>query len=416
MRSLLWLGVLVILLWSETAVGANSVVVQAPSSASRGTVEIPVFLTNDVALRAVVVPLIIRSISGEPFLDTLKLSFRDRLPPDGPLSDLSFANRYDEEDGGCKRFDPEDTLPAPGGFETVAVPNDTTPNPVHVMPVGVMFSRLRILGAALPVGADTAGSLLLTMHVNVGAADQPGLLEIDTTCVGGLSALNHHLLLSDLNGLPVEITFVGDTLEVTCVDAGIGAPSPASLFHQDGAMGPDSVTLKWGAVSGAVAYEVRMDTEDGSFENIWLQTVTVEESLSVEIPGGGPLYWQVKGLGEPPNCDGPWTSPSVYTHVENLVSTMVPETHRLHQNHPNPFNSSTIIQFANKRDSQVRLDIYNILGQKVITLIDGFRIWGTYAVEWDGKDEAGQAVPSGLYFYRVTTGDFTAVKKMVLLK
>jgi hypothetical protein len=94
----------------------------------------------------------------------------------------------------------------------------------------------------------------------------------------------------------------------------------------------------------------------------------------------------------------------------------VPEDYKLGQNYPNPFNAGTVIEFTNKTDGHVSLEVFNILGQHVVTLLDDYKDYGKYAVDWDGRDSRGEQVPSGMYFYRVRAGDFTAVKKMVLLK
>lgn len=80
-------------------------------------------------------------------------------------------------------------------------------------------------------------------------------------------------------------------------------------------------------------------------------------------------------------------------------------------NHPNPFNPSTVLAFALPNDSYVRLDIYNILGQKVETLVDQRLSAGNYSFEWDGS-----RVASGIYLYRLTTEEFSATRKMVLMK
>lgn len=91
----------------------------------------------------------------------------------------------------------------------------------------------------------------------------------------------------------------------------------------------------------------------------------------------------------------------------------------LEQNYPNPFNPVTTIRYA-VSGSQIplhtTLTIYNVMGQKVRTLIDEPKSAGNYEVIWDGKDENGQSVASGIYFYRIRAGDFTATKKMVILK
>ncbi len=88
----------------------------------------------------------------------------------------------------------------------------------------------------------------------------------------------------------------------------------------------------------------------------------------------------------------------------------------LNQNYPNPFNLSTEIKFQLPVKSRVSLKIYNTKGQLVRSLIDGNRDRGIYSINWDGTDEAGMEVASGVYFYKLTAGDFTSIKKMALVK
>ena len=102
--------------------------------------------------------------------------------------------------------------------------------------------------------------------------------------------------------------------------------------------------------------------------------------------------------------------------VQYLGGDGIPRAYSLDQNYPNPFNASTVIKFNTRHDGHVRLDVYNILGQKVRTLVDEFRHFGPQAADWDGTDVVGKSVPTGLYFYRLVTSDFTSVKKMLLLK
>jgi len=89
----------------------------------------------------------------------------------------------------------------------------------------------------------------------------------------------------------------------------------------------------------------------------------------------------------------------------------------LSQNYPNPFNPSTIVEFSLPEASDVTLEIYNILGQRVKTLIDGQKLQaGKHSVEWRSDDAGENKVSSGVYFYRLRAGDKTATKKMMLLK
>jgi hypothetical protein len=85
-------------------------------------------------------------------------------------------------------------------------------------------------------------------------------------------------------------------------------------------------------------------------------------------------------------------------------------------NYPNPFNPETEISFSLPERTQVSLIIYNILGERVKTLVNGEVDAGTHTVSWNGKDEAGKQVASGIYFYRLKTETFDQTKRMVLMK
>jgi hypothetical protein len=92
-------------------------------------------------------------------------------------------------------------------------------------------------------------------------------------------------------------------------------------------------------------------------------------------------------------------------------------TNSLAQNYPNPFNPTTVITFTVKERTRVRLRIYDVTGALVKKLVDDVRAPGiTHEVRWDGRNEAGQSVASGVYFYRLVAKDFTQTKKMVVLK
>jgi hypothetical protein len=91
-------------------------------------------------------------------------------------------------------------------------------------------------------------------------------------------------------------------------------------------------------------------------------------------------------------------------------------TSSLQQNIPNPFNPTTTIAFSLERSCGVSLRIYDAGGGLVRTLVDGAREARNYEVTWDGRDDLGRTVASGVYFYRLTAGSFTQARKMVLLK
>ncbi|MBN1155718.1 PKD domain-containing protein [candidate division KSB1 bacterium] len=103
-----------------------------------------------------------------------------------------------------------------------------------------------------------------------------------------------------------------------------------------------------------------------------------------------------------------------------LISLDIPEEFGLSQNYPNPFNLGTAIRFQLPEQADVILEIYNIRGQRVIKLIQGQRCAGYHQMQWNGVDESGNIVNSGLYFYRLhaksEANTFVEIKKMTLIK
>ena len=104
------------------------------------------------------------------------------------------------------------------------------------------------------------------------------------------------------------------------------------------------------------------------------------------------------------------------TGVTELGGGERPRTFSLSQNVPNPFNPQTRIEFALSEATQVNLDVFNLLGQQVRTLVDEYMPAGQYETEFDGRGANGQSLPSGLYFYRLQAGTHHETRKMILMK
>jgi Carboxypeptidase regulatory-like domain/FlgD Ig-like domain len=142
-------------------------------------------------------------------------------------------------------------------------------------------------------------------------------------------------------------------------------------------------------------------------------------SVSVDKPGyvsssssGSPDY---DGSDNAQPANVPFTIGEVATSVSKAPA-VTPSGYVLEQNYPNPFNPSTEIVFSIPQDERVNVSVYNILGQRVATLIDGALTTGTHEVTWFGRNDAGASVASGVYLYKISTSNFSAVKKMLLLK
>ncbi len=94
----------------------------------------------------------------------------------------------------------------------------------------------------------------------------------------------------------------------------------------------------------------------------------------------------------------------------------LPTSFTLNQNYPNPFNPETAIDYVVGTGGHVELAIYNILGDKIKTLVSGYQVAGSYTIKWKADTDQGTSVASGVYFYKLTAGDYTETRKMSLLK
>jgi flagellar hook assembly protein FlgD len=98
------------------------------------------------------------------------------------------------------------------------------------------------------------------------------------------------------------------------------------------------------------------------------------------------------------------------------LAEVTPNRFKLYKNYPNPFNPSTNLKFDLPEAGVVKLNIYNVLGQKVATVYDGNLKAGQHIMTWSGKDVSGGLVATGVYFFRLETEKHVAVRKMVMLK
>ncbi|MFN2304552.1 MAG: T9SS type A sorting domain-containing protein, partial [Anaerolineales bacterium] len=104
------------------------------------------------------------------------------------------------------------------------------------------------------------------------------------------------------------------------------------------------------------------------------------------------------------------------TFVDDLEMSTIPTAYCLQQNYPNPFNMHTTISYHLKEAGYTTIEMYDLLGQQVRSLINAEQTAGIHQIHWDGKNESGEPVASGLYLYKMKTNDFVAMKKLMLLK
>ena len=145
-----------------------------------------------------------------------------------------------------------------------------------------------------------------------------------------------------------------------------------------------------------------------------LAYITFKVKEGVESQGEIWLYNGVDDLDGAQLGSGEFTT--ITTDVRSLHSPGIPDEYGLNQNYPNPFNMETEIIYQIPEAVFVELEIYNSMGQKIRSLVSENQSAGRYAARWDGRDEAGNFVSSGIYLYRLKAADFLSIKKLTLVK
>ena len=167
--------------------------------------------------------------------------------------------------------------------------------------------------------------------------------------------------------------------------------------------------------------------------NYVFSTVVDSGDVATLVPGGIRVYGldigeDLDGDGIPEvifsrgSTRGGTNAPALFIFEGNLYivginpELNVPVEYDLAQNYPNPFNPETVISYALPTATDVNLSIYNVLGQKVRTLVNGYRTAKVHEVTWNGLNDNNASVPSGIYFYRLETKDFSKTVRMLLIR
>jgi hypothetical protein len=248
------------------------------------------------------------------------------------------------------------------------------------------------------------GELICVVHMVV----------TDGTATAGLSWNTVDSQITNSTGGPVTCTWVGSDLS---------GPLPIQLasYAANVVRGSD-VEVAWKTVSETNNYgfEVyRKRNENGEWKKLGFVeghgTTLAAHSYTYldKSVGFGKYYYQIKQI----DLDGKSeTFPEM-----NVIVGVAPDEFMLAQNYPNPFNPSTTIEFALPKETHVKLEVYNVLGQRVATLVDETKPAGYYEVTFPANGGStsgrnGMGLAGGLYFYRLSTNEVSFIKKMLLVK
>ncbi len=248
--------------------------------------------------------------------------------------------------------------------------------------IGLGYHHLSATMYLVTTNVSTGGSELYTLDFTTAVAtfvaaitNAPFLVAIAIDCIGniyGFDDAGDNLIRID------RMTGVGTVLGPLGVDVGANA--------QDADWDPSTNTLYWTHYNGTAGE---------------LRSVNVDTVYTELIAVWQPYYFISFGI----------YAGDCLTNGLEQGATGVPSGYRLSQNHPNPFNPATTISFTIPETEHASLKIYDVQGREVAVLVNRVIPAGSYRYEWKAT-----AFPSGTYFYKITAGKFSAVKKMILLK
>ncbi len=174
-------------------------------------------------------------------------------------------------------------------------------------------------------------------------------------------------------------------------------------------------------ISLIMGYNVYRGSSSGNYDSVLVSVAGNKFSYTdTSVADGKDYYYVVKAFDQDNNLSvasseaGPVSSMLNPTSV--MDETALPVTFALEQNYPNPFNPETTIRYQLPIASEVKLQIYNLLGQRIVTLVDNQQPAGFYSVQWGGKDKQGYPVASGVYLYSIKAENFVQVRKLILVK
>lgn len=248
--------------------------------------------------------------------------------------------------------------------------------------------------------------------------------ELFTVTVNGAPGVGTFELTNDPTGTPwyFEIGGFERTSSTPFYTASVGnVPLPIQLSSFNAALlDHDRVSLRWVTLTETDNYgfEIqRSPAETGNYQtlpNSFVQgagTSTSPHTYSFvdASSGGSTMYYRLKQIDR---TGGVFYSEGIRpTSISAVREKLLPTEIALEQNYPNPFNPSTTIQFALPKESHVLLEVFNIIGQRVATVMNGSVAAGYHAVQFNAA-----ALGSGIYFYQLHTGEKSLMRKMMILK
>ena len=225
--------------------------------------------------------------------------------------------------------------------------------------------------------------------------------------------LQRIVFVDNTGGAGTVRDLTGTVIRFYTTDVALSAPVPAAPLNRAVSL-PSTVTLWWSAPPGAVAFHLQVGNRP-------LSTLLVNDSTHVfpmftlaDLPGTGSYYWRVRAqnaFGAWSDWSDTWAFTVGTTTAIDTAGSGLPTTFQLDPNYPNPFNPSTTIRVGLPVPGKVRVTVYNMLGQRVATLINDRLGAGWYTVPWEAS-----GFSSGVYFYQLEAEGYRETRSMLLVK
>ena len=229
-------------------------------------------------------------------------------------------------------------------------------------------------------------------------------VEIGSTNASVLQYLDSGLDAGDYQYTIVANYDEGDSDPAGPIDISIVLPQVTGVNAVSSGF---NIVVTWGALDRAIeSYRIYRD-------GVQVGTSTSTLFVNLNVPTGTYIY-NVAGVFTG-GYEGPWSADFLIEHTD-ADPNLIPLVTSLDGNYPNPFNPTTTIKFGLHEVQVVSLNVYNIKGEKVRTLVSGELEAGYHSLVWDGRDESGKPAASGVYFYKMKADKFLQTKKMILMK
>ena len=297
----------------------------------------------------------------------------------------------------------QDQVASNGTKKSAVIGNSNVRERIHTANIEAPFEaefthKVRQTEPAQTSSRSLAGYKVYRDGIEIAEIFDPATLSYSDECI---DAGNYEYYVTAIYTNPDD-----ESEPSNLVDVEITLPAPTGLTATSNW---PNILITWSAMPGVESYNLY---QDGAL----VTNSTSTFYLHANIPAGTYVYNVAAVFCG--GYEGEWSSDNPLTHEDpnSVDPNLIPLVTSLDGNYPNPFNPTTMIKFALHEDAKVAINVYNIKGEKVRTLVNGELEAAYHSILWNGADDNGKTAASGVYFYKMKAGKFVSTKKMILMK